>query len=476
MKRILIFVGLIAAFAVGVDAFGRGGGFGGGGGFHGGGSFGGGGRDFGGGDFHGGGDFRGYTPSFNGGQSFARPSWNTGAGYSRPSYIPQSRPSFNAGNFDRSFSNFDRGNVNNFSNFDAGRQTVRPTFSGNNPFSQTIHPDAGIGNRPNVSQNVRPDWNAGNRNIANRPNIDNRANIANNGNFNRNWDNSINRWANNNHPWANNAYNHYDHWHNGWHHGYWPYWGAGNYPWAWFGAGAALGWWASPGAAYVYSNPYYVASDYAADSYDYAQPIPAPTQTETVGYADDTSGVPPSDQPSDQGQTTYADSGDPNTQQAIAIFDSGRELFKQQNYQGALEKVDEAIKLLPSDATLHEFRGLCLFAMKRYQESAATIYAVLAAGPGWDWDTLKALYPDTAVYTAQLRALEDYKKANPDKPDASFLLAYQYLVLGYPDQAMSELEQVVKLQPSDKLSAAILKALQDRNNPQQQQTPAPTES
>ena len=242
--------------------------------------------------------------------------------------------------------------------------------------------------------------------------------------------------------------------------------------------GTAFGWWGSP--TYVYSNPYYVASDDGDDGYNYAQPIPAPAQTEQSLYAQDSGGIPPptdQSQSGDSDQTTFADSGDANTQQAIAIFNSGRTLFKQGDYQGALDKTDQAIKLLPSDATLHEFRGLCLFAMKRYQESAATIYAVLAAGPGWDWDTMKALYPDTAVYTAQLRALEDYKKANPDKPDASFLLAYQYLVLGYPDQATAELEQVVKLQPGDKLSAAILKALQDRNNPQQQQAPpAVTES
>jgi tetratricopeptide (TPR) repeat protein len=462
MRRFFIFLTLIAALAVCVDAFGRGGGFGGGGGGHFGGGFGGGGfsggdRGFGGGDFH------SFTPSYGGG-SFDHQSWNGGGAYSRPSYIPQSRPSFDSGNFDRNFSNFNRGD---FNNFDAGRQQTivnRPNFAGNNPFSQTIHPDAGIGNRANISQNIHPDWNNGNR-----------ANINNNFNGNRNWAGNINHWANNNHPWANN-YNHYDHWHNDWHHGYWPYWGGG-YPWAWFGAGAAFGWWGSPN--YVYTNPYYVVSDDADDSYNYDQPIPAPTQTsqaEQSLYAQDSGGIPPLANQSDStdpNQTTYADNSDPNTQQAIAIFNSGRTLFKQGDYQGALGKTDQAIKLLPSDATLHEFRGLCLFAMKRYQESAAAIYAVLAAGPGWDWDTLKALYPDTAVYTAQLRTLEDYKKANPDKPDASFLLAYEYLVLGYPDQAEKELEQVVKLQPGDKLSAAILKALQDRNSPQQQQQPAP---
>ena len=308
------------------------------------------------------------------------------------------------------------------------------------------------------------------RNAGNRPNI-----TGNNETFGRSWTKNINHWANNNHPWAN-GYNHYDHWHNGWHHGYWPYWG-GNYPWAWFGAGARIGWWASPGTTYVYSNPYYVASDDVDDGYNYSQPIPAQLKPSKPLYSDDSGGIPPpSDQDQSGGQTTYADSSDPNTQQAIAIFDSGRALFKQGDYQGALDKTDQAIKLLPSDATLHEFHGACLFALKNYQQAAATIYAVLAAGPGWDWDTMKALYPDTAVYTAQLRALEDYKKANPDKPDASFLLAYEYLVLGYPDQAAAELQQVVKLQPTDKLSAAILKAIQDRNNPQQQPAPSVTES
>ncbi len=142
-----------------------------------------------------------------------------------------------------------------------------------------------------------------------------------------------------------------------------PYWGAGYYPWAWFGAGAAAGWWGSPGYAYV--NPYYVAADYSGDSYNYDQPIPAPPQTDTTAnYAVDDSATAGGDTQ----QTVYSDSGDANTQQAMVIFNSGRELFKQNDYQGALDKVDQAIKMLPSDATLHEFRGACLFALKQYQK------------------------------------------------------------------------------------------------------------
>jgi hypothetical protein len=63
---------------------------------------------------------------------------------------------------------------------------------------------------------------------------------------------------------------------------------------------------------------------------------------------------------------------------------------------------------MPKDAATHEFRSLTQFALGKYQEAAATIYAVLAVGPGWDWTTLSSMYPDIDTYTAQLRKLEEY--------------------------------------------------------------------
>jgi tetratricopeptide (TPR) repeat protein len=302
-----------------------------------------------------------------------------------------------------------------------------------------------------------------------RNNFDGNNINVNRNDLNRNWNNNIDRWANrDNRPWTHPWYNHYNYWHNDWHHGYWNYWGAGAYPWAWFGAGAAAGWWASPGTTYVYDNPYYVApiGGDTDDDPNYSQPIPAPPSD-----AD----APLSGEPAPGDVSGGSTNQDPNIQQAENIFNSARAQFKAGDYQGALDKTDQAIKLLPSDATLHEFRALCLFALKKYQEAAAGVYAVLAAGPGWDWDTMKALYPNTQTYTDQLRALEDYKKKNPDAPDASFLLAYQYLVLGYPDQAQAELQQVVKLQPDNKLAAAILSALQNRGKSPQGSSPSSDE-
>jgi tetratricopeptide (TPR) repeat protein len=481
----------------------------------------------------------------------------------RPSYIPQSRPQiasrpnigggglnnggFNGGQISRP--NIGGGGFPNISQVNIGGGGQRPNLNiggggGERPNmggggSIANRPDFGIGNRPNIGGDVRPDWtnrpgaggggvqrpdgglrpdgggnrpngggdrpngggdrpngggdrpngggnrpngggdrpNGGGNRPDNRPNgpSDN-GNHNNNWNNNTNWNNNINHWANNhpNHPNYHPWYNHYDQWHD-WHHGHWNYWGGG-YPWAWFGAGAAIGWWASPDTAYVYDNPYYVEPAYADEGYypDYSQPIAAPPVAETVldqPYVGEPTIAAPGG--GDSG-VTAAETEDPATKQAVATFDAGRELFKKGDYQSALANADQAIKQLPSDTTLHEFRALCLFALKRYQESAAGVYAVLAAGPGWDWDSMKSLYPDVATYTAQLRALEAYKKAHPDETDASFLLAYHYLVMGYPDQAANELRQVVKLQPNDKLSAAILQALDQRNSTQQQPAPTPT--
>ena len=126
--------------------------------------------------------------------------------------------------------------------------------------------------------------------------------------------------------------------------------------------------------------------------YDYSQPInsTAPTPDETV------------------------------TNQAMAIFDQARDAFKQADYKAALDLADQALRQLPNDPTLHEFRALCLFALGRYDEAAASLYAVLSVGPGWDWTTLINLYGNPETYTQQVRALESYCNQNPKsrRPDS----------------------------------------------------------
>src|SRR5262249_16551943 len=102
------------------------------------------------------------------------------------------------------------------------------------------------------------------------------------------------------------------------------------------------------------------------------------------------------------------------------------------------------------------------FALKRYAESAAALNAVLAVGPGWDWKTLISLYPDTATYEAQLRALEDARDRDPKGAHLRFLVGYHYLTMGHTDVAQSAFRRAAELEPKDTVAAALAATLSPR--------------
>jgi hypothetical protein len=255
-------------------------------------------------------------------------------------------------------------------------------------------------------------------------------------------------------PYGFNAYGGY---HSGWVHGYWN--GHGDAAWGWhdgywggwggwglgMGMGMGLGYglasWGFGSSLYgmgymPYSNPYYGYGGgntvVANQPYDYSQPI----------------------------DTTSAPASESVTDPAMATFDAARAAFKQGNYEQALAQAGDALKTLPNDTALHEFRAQCQFALGRYNDAAATLYAVLSVGPGWDWATLVGLYPDVEVYTAQLRALEDYCRVNPNAAPPRFVLGYHYLTQGHTEAAVIVLKQVVALMPSDTLSAKLVRQLE----------------
>jgi tetratricopeptide (TPR) repeat protein len=260
-------------------------------------------------------------------------------------------------------------------------------------------------------------------------------------------------WHNN---WGfhNNNYVNRSNYYGNWYHGNWtnhnhPWYGYGYYrPWGWgYGWGLATGLALTAMAPwswgyYSYSNPYYAPAYYQSTPYiNYGQPIVA---------------TPPVDPAQASGPS----------QQALVLFNQARDSFMQGQYQQALAQTNQALQLTPDDPVMHEFRALCLFALKDYKDSAAALYAVLSAGPGWDWTTMSSLYPDIDVYTQQLRALEDYSAANPNSAEAHFLRAYCY-----NDAAARQLQAVVKLQPNDQLATQLLASLTQK--PIDDTTPPP---
>ena len=137
-------------------------------------------------------------------------------------------------------------------------------------------------------------------------------------------------------------------------------------------------------------------------------------------------------------------------------FNDARTAFYDGDSAKALTLLDTALKTMPRDTFVHEFRGLVLFSLKKYPESAAATYAVLSAGPGWDWTTTSGLYSSVDVYTQQLRALEDFARANPKSPDAHFLLGYQYLTTGHGEAAAKQFQQAQSQLPGDKLLTQLV--------------------
>jgi tetratricopeptide (TPR) repeat protein len=242
-------------------------------------------------------------------------------------------------------------------------------------------------------------------------------------------------------------------------YGYGGYGGYGHYGYGGYGVGgvasmSAMGSWAYGPSLYnmgysQYSNPFYGSGASApiaqASPYNYAQPI-------------DTTAAAPQQSVTDEGTATFA---------------QARDAFKAGDYAQALSLCDQALKKTPNDRTLHEFRRTVLFALKRYDEAAAALYAVLSSGPGWDWTTMSGLYPSTDVYTGQLRTLEAYSQENPSSAAARFVLGYLYTMTGANNDAVAEFEWVAKLQPSDTLAAKLARMLSkgDTSN-----TPAPPPS
>lgn len=179
-----------------------------------------------------------------------------------------------------------------------------------------------------------------------------------------------------------------------------------------------------------YTNPYYAADLLGrgqSTPYDYARPIDTAAEPQEEAKA----------------------------RPALALFDSARDAFKRGDYDEAGKQVDQALKLLPDDPTLHEFRALCLFAVGRYDEAAAALYAVLSVSPGWDWKTLIDLYPSVDAYTQQLRALEDHAKTHKSAHDW-FVLGYLYLSQNAFDAAETALTRAVEINPDDAISARLL--------------------
>ena len=463
----------------------------------------------GGGGFGGGGGMSRPSGGFSGGGGMSRPSggYSGGGGMSRPSggFSGSSRPSMGSspsfnrpsgGASSRPSSPASRPNVGAGS---GARPSIQP---GNRPGAGTgIAGGSGIGNRPSTLPSTRPgtgigsgsstrpgagiasrpatglpglgNGNAGSRlpnggaglqdRVANRPQtLEDRRSSLNDRMTTGREDRQQNRgdMQNDRQDWRDSSredrQNFAQENHGDWYNGSWDPGEGWDYMWDNYPGAAAIGVtrWGVNRLAYGfgywgYSNPYYGGSyDTSGYGYSYSEPL--------VSYADSgTATAAPSDPGA--GPVESAAAGAPaTTDEGMAAFESARTAFYEGEYEKALTLLDTTLKTMPNDTVVHEFRGLVLFALKKYPESAAAIYAVLSAGPGWDWTTMSGLYPNGETYTKQLRELENFTKSNPQSADANFLLGYHYQTTGYKEQAAKYFAASLEQLPGDKLLTQLV--------------------
>lgn len=278
---------------------------------------------------------------------------------------------------------------------------------------------------------------------------------------------------NNREDWQDFANEHHEHhgdWYNDCWHGDWDPGDGWNAMWDNYPVAAAFGVtrWGVNRLAYGfgywgYSNPYVTSGA----SYNYSEPL--------VVYSDNSSSVTVNNTtetvqaPADASASSPPQPGD----EGMTAFEEARTAFYSGDYEKSLTLLDTTLKTMPRDTVVHEFRSLVLFALKKYPESAAAIYAVLSAGPGWDWTTMSGLYPAVDVYTQQLRQLEDFTSVNPQSADGHFLLGYHYLTMGHRESAGKAFTRALELLPGDKLLTQLAEMTAPAGAKPKQAPPAP---
>ena len=161
----------------------------------------------------------------------------------------------------------------------------------------------------------------------------------------------------------------------------------------------------------------------------------------------------------------------------------GETAFKARDYKGAVRAWRHALIDDPNNGVLVMMLSQGLFASEQYNEAAgATQFGMQILGQD-KWETVvknyRELYGKVDDYTNQLRALEKAAKNKPEDPSLRFLLGYHYGFLGYPKDAVTQLEKCVKLAPEDETAQKLLDVFNDKLPKDQQkkeELPAPSKT
>ena len=169
------------------------------------------------------------------------------------------------------------------------------------------------------------------------------------------------------------------------------------------------------------------------------------TAPEGVAAPTDNAGLPPAAEGDRESSLVFAERGETD--------------FRNGDYKSAVYSWKHALVDDPENGVLVMMLAQGLLATGEFSQSAGAIQQGLQMLPQEKWgvvvENFRELYGQRADYTTHIRALEKAIREKPEDPALRFLAGYHYLYLGYPKQAMDQLDKGLKSAPRDQVAKKL---------------------
>jgi tetratricopeptide (TPR) repeat protein len=150
---------------------------------------------------------------------------------------------------------------------------------------------------------------------------------------------------------------------------------------------------------------------------------------------------------------------DKDADNAKVFAEKGETDFKARDYKAAVYAWKHAVVDDPTNGVLTMMLGQGFFATGQYNEAAGAVQQAMQILPKEEWGVVvknyKELYTNIQDFTDQLRALEKAVKEKPNDPALRFLAGFEYAYLGYPKEAVGQLEKGLKVAPRDEMAKKL---------------------
>ena len=232
----------------------------------------------------------------------------------------------------------------------------------------------------------------------------------------------------------------------------WPYWfGSGLYGLAYgLGYGLGYGGYGYGGYGGYYYDPYCTAYGYGYGGLGgYNYPGAAVTVVDPLA----------NDLAANQGATNNGKPAGTDVDNAKLFAEKGENDFRARDYKAAVYDWKHAALDDPTNGVLVMMLSQAFFATGQFNEAAGAVQHGMQLLPKQEWGVVvknyKELYGNVQDFTDQLRALEKAVKEKPNDPALRFLAGFQYAYLGYPKEAVDQLDKGLKLAPRDEMAKKL---------------------